>query len=56
MPKTPEENIVAAKGLKEEGNARFKAGDFANARKCYAKVQTLARSATSLHRSSDPGP
>ena len=38
MPKTADENIAAAKALKEEGNARFKAGDFANARKCYAKM------------------
>lgn len=41
MPKTPVDNIAAAQQLKDEGNARFKAGDSKNAQKCYAKVATV---------------
>merc|ERR1712070_155806 len=43
MPKTPAENIAAATQLKEEGNARFKAGDFKNAKKCYLKMLVSLR-------------
>jgi len=43
MPKTAAENIAAAAHLKEEGNARFKASDHKNARKCYAKMNMYLR-------------
>merc|ERR1711998_21090 len=43
MPKTSQENIAAAQQLKDEGNARFKAGDPKNAKLCYAKMNLYLR-------------
>jgi len=55
MPKTSGENIEAAKQLKAEGNARLKAGDFANARKCYAKMVLYLRHLDSQQGSKEMG-
>merc|ERR1711977_787147 len=55
MPKTSGENIEAAKQLKAEGNARLKAKDVANARKCYAKMVLYLRHLDSQQGSKEMG-
>jgi len=43
MPKTPRAQFLFGKSLKEEGNTYFKAKDYANAIKSYARVRAFLK-------------